>query len=58
MDDAANPLSAGLAYVHHTGGTSRDWLARDAMFVVVSKGCVWAERDRGDAVSSAAGAST
>jgi menaquinol-cytochrome c reductase iron-sulfur subunit len=38
--DPANPLSAGLAYVHHTGGTSRDWQAREAMFVVFSNRCM------------------
>ncbi|MDX6522465.1 MAG: menaquinol-cytochrome c reductase iron-sulfur subunit [Gaiellales bacterium] len=39
-EDAAQPLvSSGLAYVHHTGRSSRDWLAADAMFVVFSNRC-------------------
>src|ERR1043165_571678 len=38
---AAEPVtSAGLAYVHRTGGSSRDWLAKDAMFVVFSNRCM------------------
>ena len=40
VEDRAQPeTSAGLAYVHHTGGASRDWLAPDAMFVVFSNRC-------------------
>jgi Rieske Fe-S protein len=40
VEDAAQPLtSSGLAYVHHTGGTSHDWLAPEAMFVVFSNRC-------------------
>ena len=40
VEDPAQPLvSSGLAYVHHTGHTSRDWLAPDAMFVVFSNRC-------------------
>jgi Rieske Fe-S protein len=40
IDDPAAPLtSRELAYVHHTGGTSRDWLSADAMFVVFSNRC-------------------
>jgi Rieske Fe-S protein len=40
VEDPAQPeTSAGLAYVHHTGGASRDWLAPDAMFVVFSNRC-------------------
>jgi quinol---cytochrome c reductase iron-sulfur subunit, bacillus type len=40
VQDPAEPLvSSGLAYVHHTGGRSRDWLAPDAMFVVFSNRC-------------------
>jgi menaquinol-cytochrome c reductase iron-sulfur subunit len=38
--DPADPLSAGLAYVHHTGGPSRDWQAADAMFTVFSNRCM------------------
>jgi menaquinol-cytochrome c reductase iron-sulfur subunit len=41
VEDAAEPItSAGLAYVHRTGGSSRDWLAKDAMFVVFSNRCM------------------
>jgi Rieske Fe-S protein len=41
VEDAAEPTtSAGLAYVHHTGGSNRDWLAQDAMFVVFSNRCM------------------
>ena len=32
-------VSSGLAYVHFTGGTDRDWLAPHAMFVVFSNRC-------------------
>jgi Rieske Fe-S protein len=40
VEDPAQPAtSSGLAYVHHTGGASRDWLAPDAMFVVYSNRC-------------------
>jgi Rieske Fe-S protein len=40
VEDPAQPLtSSQLAYVHHTGGTSPDWLAADAMFVVFSNRC-------------------
>jgi Rieske Fe-S protein len=40
VEDPAQPLtSSQLAYVHHTGGASPDWLARDAMFVVFSNRC-------------------
>ena len=40
VEDPGQPLvSSGLAYVHHTGGGSRDWLAPDAMFVVFSNRC-------------------
>ena len=40
VEDPAQPLtSSQLAYVHHTGGTSANWLARDAMFVVFSNRC-------------------
>jgi Rieske Fe-S protein len=40
VDDPAQPLvSSGLAYVHHTGGTDRNWLAPRAMFVVFSNRC-------------------
>jgi Rieske Fe-S protein len=40
VEDPAQPLvSRGLAYVHHTGGRSGDWLAPDAMFVVFSNRC-------------------
>lgn len=40
VEDPAQPLvSSGLAYVHHTGRPSRDWLAPDAMFVVFSNRC-------------------
>jgi menaquinol-cytochrome c reductase iron-sulfur subunit len=40
VEDPGQPLvSSGLAYVHHTGRTNRDWLARDAMFVVFSNRC-------------------
>ena len=41
VQDAAEPVtSAGLAYVHNTGGSSRDWLSKDAMFVVFSNRCM------------------
>ena len=41
VEDAAQPItSAGLAYVHRTGGSNRDWLAKDAMFVVFSNRCM------------------
>ena len=41
VEDAAQPVtSAGLAYVHRTGGGSGDWLAKDAMFVVFSNRCM------------------
>ena len=40
VEDPAQPLtSKQLAYVHHTGGRSADWLAADAMFVVFSNRC-------------------
>ena len=39
VDDPAQPLSSGLAYVHYTGGSDRDWLAPHAMFVVFSNRC-------------------
>ena len=40
VEDPAQPLvSIGLAYVHNTGHTNRDWLAPDAMFVVFSNRC-------------------
>jgi len=40
VEDPAQPLvSSGLAYVHHTGRSNRDWLAPDAMFVVFSNRC-------------------
>jgi menaquinol-cytochrome c reductase iron-sulfur subunit len=40
VEDPTQPLvSSGLAYVHHTGRQSRDWLAPDAMFVVFSNRC-------------------
>jgi Rieske Fe-S protein len=40
IEDPAQPLtSSGLAYVHHTGGNSHDWLAPDAIFVVFSNRC-------------------
>jgi Rieske Fe-S protein len=39
-EDPAQPLtSRQLAYVHHTGGRSANWLAADAMFVVFSNRC-------------------
>ncbi len=41
VEDPAQPItSAGLAYVHSTGGRSGDWLAKDAMFVVFSNRCM------------------
>jgi Rieske Fe-S protein len=41
VQDPAEPVtSAGLAYVHSIGGRSRDWLAKDAMFVVFSNRCM------------------
>jgi Rieske Fe-S protein len=40
VENPAQPeTSAGLAYVHHTGGKSHDWLAPEAMFVVFSNRC-------------------
>ena len=40
IEDPAEPLtSSGLAYVHHTGGASHDWLSPAAMFVVFSNRC-------------------
>lgn len=40
VEDKAEPLvSRGLAYVHYTGHKSRNWLAPDAMFVVISNRC-------------------
>ncbi|HEV8449887.1 MAG TPA: Rieske 2Fe-2S domain-containing protein [Gaiellales bacterium] len=40
VEDPAQPLvSSGLAYVHYTGGSDRDWLAPHAMFVVFSNRC-------------------
>jgi Rieske Fe-S protein len=40
VQDRAQPLvSSGLAYVHSTGGQSRDWLSPKAMFVVFSNHC-------------------
>jgi Rieske Fe-S protein len=40
IEDPTQPVvSSGLAYVHHTGGTNHDWLARDAMFIVISNRC-------------------
>jgi Rieske Fe-S protein len=40
VEDPAQPVtSSQLAYVHHTGGTSENWLADDAMFVVFSNRC-------------------
>jgi len=40
VEDPAQPVtSSQLAYVHHTGGSSTDWLAEDAMFVVFSNRC-------------------
>src|SRR5436190_11668434 len=40
VEDPAQPLtSRQLAYVHHTGGRSANWLAEDAMFVVFSNRC-------------------
>ena len=40
VEDPAQPAtSSGLAYVHHTGGSSEDWLAPNAMFVVYSNRC-------------------
>jgi Rieske Fe-S protein len=32
--------SAGLAWVHSTGNSNTDWLAKDAMFVVFSNRCM------------------
>jgi menaquinol-cytochrome c reductase iron-sulfur subunit len=41
VQDPAEPVtSAGLAYVHSTGGGSRDWLTKDAAFVVFSNRCM------------------
>ena len=41
VEDPAQPItSAGLAYVMHTGHSGRDWLARDAMFVIWSNRCM------------------
>jgi menaquinol-cytochrome c reductase iron-sulfur subunit len=39
-DPAQQVTSAGLAYVHRTGGNSGDWLSKDAMFVVFSNRCM------------------
>jgi len=40
VEDPAQPVtSTGLAYVHHTGHASPDWLAPDATFVVFSNRC-------------------
>lgn len=40
VEDPNQPAtSTGLAYVHHTGHTNREWLAPDAMFVVFSNRC-------------------
>ena len=40
VEDPTQPeTSAGLAYVHHTGGASHDWLSPEAMFVVFSNRC-------------------
>jgi Rieske Fe-S protein len=40
VEDPGQPAtSSGLAYVHHTGGASGDWLAPDAMFIVYSNRC-------------------
>jgi Rieske Fe-S protein len=40
VEGPAQPLTpSGLAYVHNTGHTSRDWLAPDAMFLVFSNLC-------------------
>jgi Rieske Fe-S protein len=40
VEDPAQPLvSSGLAYVHHTGRPSHDWLSPDARFVVFSNRC-------------------
>src|SRR5438105_2279306 len=40
VEDTADPaVSSGLAYVHHTGRASTDWLSRDARFVVFSNRC-------------------
>ena len=38
-DPTQSLVSRGLAYVHHTGRTNRDWLAPDAMFVIISNRC-------------------
>lgn len=41
VEDPQNPgTSAGLAWVHNTGKSNTDWLARDAMFVVFSNRCM------------------
>jgi Rieske Fe-S protein len=40
VEDPTQPLvSRELAYVHHTGGADRNWLAPEAMFVVFSNHC-------------------
>jgi nitrite reductase/ring-hydroxylating ferredoxin subunit len=40
VEDPAQPeTSSGLAYVHHTGRASHDWLSPEAMFVVFSNRC-------------------
>jgi Rieske Fe-S protein len=40
VEDPAQPLvSSGLAYVHYTGGSDREWLAPRAMFIVFSNRC-------------------
>jgi Rieske Fe-S protein len=38
-DPASADTTAELAYVHNTGGTSSDWLAPKAMFVIWSNHC-------------------
>jgi quinol---cytochrome c reductase iron-sulfur subunit, bacillus type len=41
VEEPTEPVvSSGLAYVHYTGGRSRDWLHRDAMFVIFSNRCM------------------
>ena len=41
IEDAQNrATSPGLAFVHSTGGSSTDWLAHDAMFIVFSNRCM------------------
>ncbi len=39
VETPGQPVSSGLAYVHHTGNANHDWLAADAMFVVFSNRC-------------------